>query len=418
MIAADNKNAFRDMMADAGANGTDKVALRALQAVRAHLGMEVAYVSEFVGDQSVFREVDAPGLEQMIKPGDSQSLDDVYCRHILAGRLPEIIPDTSAEPLAMSLAITSAVPIRSHMSVPIRLRDGRVHGMFCCLGFQPNSSLNTRDLQMMKVFADLTAFEIDRDLEVQKVVADKTTRIQNVMAQKDIAIHYQPIFGITSNRVVGFESLSRFTAEPKRPPNEWFAEAAEVGLAIELEMTAIRLALSALPSLPDDIYLAINVSPETVLSGVLARDLQTAALPRIMLEITEHAAVSCYDSLLAELRPLRERGMRLAVDDAGAGYSGLQHILQLQPDLIKLDMALTRHVDLDPARKALAAALISFARDTNCTIVAEGVETASELSALRAIGASAAQGYFLGRPMPLDSAMALLAAADDSRLRA
>jgi EAL domain-containing protein (putative c-di-GMP-specific phosphodiesterase class I) len=183
-------------------------------------------------------------------------------------------------------------------------------------------------------------------------------------------------------------------------------------------MTAIQLAMSALPSLPDDIYLAINVSPQTVLSGALARGLQTANLPRIMLEVTEHAAVSSYDSLLAELRPLRERGMRLAVDDAGAGYSGLQHILQLQPDLIKLDMALTRHVDLDPARRALAAALISFARDTNCTIVAEGVETASELAALRAIGASAAQGYFLGRPMPLDSVIALLDAAEHSRRRA
>src|SRR6478735_1313506 len=192
MIAADNKNAFRDMMADAGANGADKVALRALQAVRAHLGMEVAYVSEFVGDQSVFREVDAPGHENMIKPGDSQPLDDVYCRHILAGRLPEIIPDTSAEPLAMSMAITSAVPIRSHMSVPIRLRDGSVHGMFCCVGFQPNPSLNARDLQMMKVFADLTAFEIDREVEAKKIVADKTGRIQSVMAQKDIAIHFQP----------------------------------------------------------------------------------------------------------------------------------------------------------------------------------------------------------------------------------
>lgn len=418
MIAAENKNAFRDLMADAGANGADKVARRALQAVRAHLGMEVAYVSEFVGERSVYREVDAPGLEAMIKPGDSRPLDEVYCRHILEGRLPEVIPDTSAEPLAMSMPVTTAVPIRSHMSVPIRLRDGSVHGMFCCVGFQPNPSLNARDLQMMKVFADLTAFEIDRELEAQKVVAGKTARIRDVIASGQIAIHYQPIFGIASNRVVGFESLSRFTPEPKRPPNEWFAEAAEVGLAVELELTAIRAALSVLPSLPDDIYLAINVSPETVLSGKLARDLNDAALPRIMLEITEHAEVPSYERLMEELRPLRERGMRLAVDDAGAGYSGLQHILQLQPDLIKLDMALTRNVDLDPARRALAAALISFARDTNCVIVAEGVETASELNALRAIGASAAQGYFLGRPMPFESVAGLLGGAAETRRRA
>lgn len=408
MSAAENTNAFRDLMTDGGASGADKVARRALQAVRAHLGMDVAYVSEFVGDRSVYREVDAPGLEAMIKPGDSRSLDEVYCRHILAGRLPEVIPDTAAEPLAMSMPITTAVPIRSHMSVPIRLRDGTVHGMFCCLGFQSNTSLNTRDLQMMKVFAELTAFEIDREVEAKRIVADKTARIQDVMAQRKIAIHYQPIFGIATNRVVGLESLSRFTAEPKRPPNEWFDEAAEVGLSVELEMTAIRMALSVVPSLPDGVYVALNASPQTILSGEIARELNNAALPRIMLEVTEHAEVPDYGKLMDELRPLRERGMRLAVDDAGAGYSGLQHILQLQPDLIKLDMALTRNVDLDPARKALAAALISFARDTNCVIVAEGVETASELNALRTIGASAAQGYFLGRPQPFEQVAGLL----------
>jgi EAL domain-containing protein (putative c-di-GMP-specific phosphodiesterase class I) len=304
------------------------------------------------------------------------------------------------------------------MSVPIRLRDGSVHGMFCCVGFNPNPSLNTRDLQMMKVFAELTAFEIDREVEAKRVVADKTGRIRDVMAQQKIAIHYQPIFGIATNRVVGLESLSRFTAEPKRPPNEWFGEAAEVGLAVELEMTAIRMALSVVPLLPEGVYLAVNASPETILSGELAREFETAALSRIMLEVTEHAVVPSYERLMDELRPLRERGMRLAVDDAGAGYSGLQHILQLQPDLIKLDMALTRNVDLDPARRALAAALISFARDTNCMIVAEGVETASELQALRAIGASAAQGYFLGRPQPFESVAGLMAQPVETRLRA
>jgi EAL domain-containing protein (putative c-di-GMP-specific phosphodiesterase class I) len=95
------------------------------------------------------------------------------------------------------------------------------------------------------------------------------------------------------------------------------------------------------------------------------------------------------------------------VDDAGAGYASLQHILQLQPDLIKLDMGLTRNVDFDPARRALAAALVAFARDTGSQIIAEGVETTCELEALRSIGVEKAQGYFLGRPMALDNAVKL-----------
>jgi EAL domain-containing protein (putative c-di-GMP-specific phosphodiesterase class I) len=115
---------------------------------------------------------------------------------------------------------------------------------------------------------------------------------------------------------------------------------------------------------------------------------------------------------------LRERGVRLAIDDAGAGYSSLRHILQLRPDLIKLDMSLTRNICIDPARKALAAAMVNFARDTGSQIIAEGVETASEFATLRALGAEKAQGYFLGRPLPLEDAAALFRANTPDRLRA
>jgi len=115
---------------------------RVLQSVRQHLNMEVAYVSEFVDNTSIFRTVDAPGLEALIKPGDVRSLDDVYCRHILAGRLPELMPDTSEFPLAVAMPITQAVPIGAHVSVPLRLSDGEVFGMFCCLSPRSNKTLN------------------------------------------------------------------------------------------------------------------------------------------------------------------------------------------------------------------------------------------------------------------------------------
>jgi EAL domain-containing protein (putative c-di-GMP-specific phosphodiesterase class I) len=105
------------------------------------------------------------------------------------------------------------------------------------------------------------------------------------------------------------------------------------------------------------------------------------------------------------LQPLRQCGLKLAVDDAGAGYSSLRHILNLRPDFIKLDVDLIRHIDLDPARRALASALIAFARDTSSNIIAEGVETVSEFATLQSLGVEQAQGYFLGRPMPLDKAL-------------
>lgn len=403
------KNPFYGFIASASHAAPSKgLVKRALQAIRAHLGMEVAYVSEFIGDRTVFREIDAPGLEKIIKVGDSYALDDVYCRHIIEGRLPQLIADTANEPLAMAMPITHATPIGKHMSVPIRMPDGSVYGMFCCVGFKADPSLHERDLQMLKVFADLAAFEISRDLEMAKLAKEKRERIETVIDRRQISTVYQPIWNLEDPRPVGFECLSRFSATPSRPPDRWFAEAAEAGLGISLELTAIQLGLSVLQYLPKDIYVAVNVSPETILSGDLPRILDVMPAEQVVLEITEHAHIEDYDRLLRALYPLRSRGMRLAVDDAGAGYSSLQHILQVRPDLMKLDGTLTRNINLDPARKALASALVVFARETGSRIIAEGVETASELSALRNIGIETAQGFFLGRPMPFDQAVKLL----------
>jgi EAL domain-containing protein (putative c-di-GMP-specific phosphodiesterase class I) len=126
-----------------------------------------------------------------------------------------------------------------------------------------------------------------------------------------------------------------------------------------------------------------------------------------VLEITEHAAIRCYPDVLTAMQPLRDKGLRIAVDDAGAGYSSFRHILTLSPDIIKLDMSIVRNIDSDRSRKALAAALMGFARATGSKVVAEGVETLSELSVLRELGVDKAQGHLLAKPTPLDVAAAL-----------
>jgi EAL domain-containing protein (putative c-di-GMP-specific phosphodiesterase class I) len=115
-------------------------------------------------------------------------------------------------------------------------------------------------------------------------------------------------------------------------------------------------------------------------------------------EITEQAQVEDYDELNVALGHLREVGVRIAVDDAGAGYASLRHILRLEPDVIKLDKSLVRNVHRDRPRRALATALISFAAEIGATIVAEGIESAEELDALRDLGVTFGQGYHLARP--------------------
>jgi EAL domain-containing protein (putative c-di-GMP-specific phosphodiesterase class I) len=385
-----------------GAGNIDKV----LHAVRTHLGMDVAFIAEFQATERVFRHVDARGRAPL-HAGDALPLDEGYCRRVVDGRLPEFIPNTQAVPAALALPETSAVPIGAHLSVPIRLRDGRVYGTFCCFSYLCDESLSRRDLQVMKAFAELLTDQIEHDLDLVKQRDEKINCITNAIAAGQPSIVFQPIYNLATNCIAGLECLSRFQSMPQRSPDQWFADAAAVGLGAELELRAIRTALSSLQALPSDMYLAINSSPETIISGALTPVLQNSQANRIVLEITEHANVADYPELLAVLAPLRALGARIAIDDAGAGYASMRHILNLQPDVIKLDMSLTRNIDCDPTRRALASALIAFARETHNVIVAEGVETETELHALRSLGVGSAQGFFLGRPMSLADALRL-----------
>ncbi len=382
----------------------------ALETVRRHLGMEVAYLSEFVGDQSVFRAVSAPGLEALIKAGDSHPLSEVYCLHILDGRLPKLIPDTRAEPFAAALPITAQIPIGSHVSVPVRREDGSIYGMFCCLSPHANPSLTQRDLDVVELFASLSGEQVNASLQVRARLNRIERATREVMAVQGFTVLYQPIFDVLTRTPVGFEALCRFHSSPYRSPDAWFREAGEIGLACELECQVADQALQALDRFPAPYFVSINAAPETVASGGLARILEGRDLTRVVVEVTEQTVVAEYDLITSRLEPWRARGMQLAVDDAGAGYAGLQQILRLRPDKIKLDMSLTRDIHLDRARASLAAALVIFAQRTEATLIAEGVEVEDEFTALQALGVPQCQGYLLGRPATMEDCCTLLQA--------
>jgi EAL domain-containing protein (putative c-di-GMP-specific phosphodiesterase class I) len=157
--------------------------------------------------------------------------------------------------------------------------------------------------------------------------------------------------------------------------------------------------------------MSLNLSPETTVSPRFLELLEQVPGERVVIEVTEHAAVEDYDALDPVLQRIRGRGGRLAIDDAGSGYASLRHILRLAPDVIKLDVTLTRDIGTDRARRALASALVSFAGEIGATIVAEGIETASEMEALRGLGVHQGQGFHLARPAPLEDLAVHLAPA-------
>jgi EAL domain-containing protein (putative c-di-GMP-specific phosphodiesterase class I) len=248
--------------------------------------------------------------------------------------------------------------------------------------------------------------ELERRTEQEQVLERaRHERVERIEAVLDggttMGMVFQPIVSLADHEVVGLEALSRFNAEPMRSPDLWFDEAASVGLGPDLEMKAVRAAIDQVERLPEGAFLAVNVSPELVMSGRLDYLGDEKVCGRLVLELTEHVAVDDYGPIRRRIDPLRERGARVAVDDTGAGFSSMRHILLLKPEIIKLDGSLTHGVDHDPARRALASSLVSFAKDVGASLIAEGVETAEELSTLELLGAHWVQGFHIARPEPL-----------------
>jgi EAL domain-containing protein (putative c-di-GMP-specific phosphodiesterase class I)/CheY-like chemotaxis protein len=263
-----------------------------------------------------------------------------------------------------------------------------------------------RDNERLRVELEVERAEERRVAEDRRV---RAARIEHLLASQDLTIAYQPVVDLREGTVVGTEALARFPSGD-RPPNLWFDDAHAVGMGAELEVLAIDTALRQIDALPLDTFVAINLSPSVIESGLLHEVLGRIDGRRVVIELTEHSRIEDYDGLIDQLDAFRLQGIRVAVDDAGAGYSGLRHILRLRPDLLKMDIELIRGINDDPARRALASALMLFAEEIGALVVAEGIETREELGTLQALGVRFGQGYHLARPGPLPLASAAIAA--------
>ena len=253
---------------------------------------------------------------------------------------------------------------------------------------------------MSGMVSDLSE-QLHRDELATSERRDRIERISRAIEGHGRTNVYQPIMELDGHAVVGMEALARFATEPILPPDRWFAEAAEVGLGPDLELACDRVALADLARLPRGTYLSINASRRTAESSALLDELDAVDASRVVIEITEHEAVDDYDALSRALGRVRERGSRIAIDDAGAGFASLRHILLIDPEIIKIDVSLTRNIDSDAKRRAISSALITFGDEMGMTVVAEGIETLQEHETLRELGVRFGQGFYLGHPAAL-----------------
>jgi EAL domain-containing protein (putative c-di-GMP-specific phosphodiesterase class I) len=326
--------------------------------------------------------------------------------------------------------------IRSMVCVPLH-RAAQVFGMLVVSAGQP-AMLTEADLEVLTRVADFLSVVVGAVAELGQVtsallppralgrpadpaaVADRshvTAFVANVLTPHlvdrvatalrarrmvetgDFAIVFQPIVDLVTGEVAGYEALTRFS--DGRPPDVWFAEAHRAGLGLELELLAVSRALTTAPANLQG-FLALNVSPLTLLSPDLERRLN--ASPRsshLVLELTEHESIGDYRELRTRMAGLRDHGVQVAVDDVGSGFASLRHVVDLCPDIIKIDRSLISYIDRDRARHGLAVAFAQLAFNLDWTVIAEGIERDEERAVCSEIGIRYGQGYLLGRPAPL-----------------
>jgi diguanylate cyclase (GGDEF)-like protein/PAS domain S-box-containing protein len=241
--------------------------------------------------------------------------------------------------------------------------------------------------------------------------------LRTALERNELQLHFQPLVALRAGEVNCFEALLRWQ-HPVRgmiSPAEFIPVAEETGLIIRLGEWVLRAACEEAMRWPDDIRIAVNLSPAQVrnpgLLQLVAEVLAESGLPacRLELEITESALLQDDQANLAVLRELSALGVRIALDDFGTGFSALGYLLQFPFDKIKIDRSFVLGLPGRRESKAIIRAVVSMSRSLGISVAAEGVETVGQLSALRRLGCSEAQGYLFSRPVPAAAVLGLIA---------
>lgn len=359
------------------------------------LEMDALYVSEFIEDQQVIRAVAGDASSFGISAGSRSALDGSYCQRMVAGEIPQVIPDADLRIAAIDSPCEMEIGAR--IGAAIHRFDGSLFGALCGLSREPNPRLHERDAAYLEVIGRLLGGLLHRHRQSTRA----SVQVRGVLHDEEqLLVALQPVVSLHDGRIVAVEALARFPGL-SGPPAAVFSLARSAGLGQRLELAVIDRALTVISQLPAHCRLAVNVSPDVVTSEAFTALLRAPSVSpeRLIVEITEHAAIEDYGAIVSVLTPLRKDGLWLAVDDAGAGFASFAHVLRLGPDMVKIDRSLVVALSSGkPAPRALLTAFVTIAEEMGASIIAEGVETAEELAELRDLGVSHVQGFLVGRP--------------------
>src|SRR5689334_19187420 len=292
-----------------------------LRTARRSLKMSVAFLSRLDGTTQHL-EVMESSLPLVFRDGLTQPQETTFCQAILDGRLPPVIPDVRAHPEAMVLPAARIPRIRSYVSAPVRFADGELYGTFCAFGFSSDPELTTRDQALIEVLASAASVILEPEVHEQHRRSEIAERLAPVVEAGGPLVVLQPVVDLATGDRVGAEALSRFPADWAKPPDVCFAEAHSIGAGHQLELLALERAAEHLDRVSG--YVAMNVSPSTLQLPACSDLLGRLPVHRVLLELSEHDPVEDYAALAAVLAPFRAAGLRLAIDDVGAGFSSLR----------------------------------------------------------------------------------------------
>ena len=372
---------------------------RLLTLARMHLGMEVAIVSEFTGEEQVLRHLEGDPEAFGLQIGAPARLSETYCWGVANGHLPPVVHDARADVRVRDLEVTWEADIGSYIGAPIRFSDGRLYGSVCCLSHSASPSLRDRDADFMTMVAALLGQKLEAEWTAHQKRLETFGRICEVLEGGGLGVAFRPIFDLDSLAIVGYETLPRF--EEGGSPERWFADADEIGLAADLERAAIQVSLAHLGDLPRGAYQWVSLSPRAMGSSTILDMLAEAPGDRTIVGLAPTGRDG-ESGLVEATHDLRARGLRIAFDQVGGEPTALSAIYRLQPEVLRLDAGTVRGIDADPPQRDVISFLVRLGSEVGAVILAEGIETRETLNLLRDLGVAYGQGYALAPPLSLD----------------
>lgn len=370
---------------------------RLLSTVRDRLHIDLVYLSRVTDRFQVVEVAAGDAATFGLEPETWIPLEETFCQRVLDGELAYLVPDTAAEPVTAALPMTEESGVGAYVGVPVRHRDGRLHGTLCGISRAPRATLTWRDVRFVRVVARLIADELADD--EGGTHPEDAEDLRELIDAGDLTVQFQPIVRLDGGDVVGVEALTRFRDGSSPLPVFVLPSSSEVGRV--LERTALGSALASIEQLPDDVYVSVNLSPALLMDRSVEAMISAHHARRLVIEVTERVSPYEQEDLRTAIEPLLDRGVRLAVDDIGSSFTSLHQVLTLSPDILKLDVTLIRDLVEDAHQRAVAEAIVALAERLHAEVIAEGIETEDTCHALRVLGVPYGQGYLLGRPVAL-----------------